>query len=168
MKLVKSPSSYVPSSASPIVPDITTVLLPTSVTIALSKEIVLTFDTSGEPSFSLTVIEPAPPPVEAIVTCPLDSEVMVTFEPATRYDFPLDRRVKEPENPSDESTEPVTLKLSPMIRGEPPNKDPDITTSPPKTVEPVTDVPLLPIVPLTKKKTSAPTSVGASGVAGED
>ena len=53
-------------------------------TIALSNEIVVTLDTDGLPSFSLTVMDPAPPPVDAIVTWPLDSEVIVTFEPATR------------------------------------------------------------------------------------
>ena len=92
----------------------------------------------------------------------------MTFDPATRYDFPSGSLVKEPDKPKEASTEPVTLRLSPTMSGEPPKSDPDITTSPPKTVDPVTDVPRLPIEPLTKKKTSDPISEGASGAEGED
>ena len=41
-----------------------------------------TLDTEGEPSFSLTVMDP--PPADAIVTWPFDCEVIVTLSPATR------------------------------------------------------------------------------------
>ena len=48
-------------------------------------------------------------------------------------------------------TEPLTSKSPPTESGLPPNRDPDMTTSPPKTEVPLVAVPLEPAVPDTKK-----------------
>ena len=63
--------------------------------------------------------------------------------------MPSDSLVKDPENPSSATAAPLK------------------TTSPPNTADPVLEVPLVPKVPLTKKKVSVPISVASSGVVGE-
>jgi len=73
-----------------------------------------------------------------MVTWPLDADVMETAPSDTRYDLPSLSCVRDPERPY---------------------TDPDTKTSPPKTVEPVTVVFLLPTDPETKKKTSEPIDV---------
>ena len=63
---------------------------------------------------------PPPPPVDEIFTCPLDSEVIVTLSHATRYDFPSDKCVREPDKF-------VTLRASVVllnVKAESPPNDP--------------------------------------------
>ena len=62
--------------------------------------------------------------------------------------MPSDKRVKDPDNPSSATAAPLKI------------------TSPPKTADPVLEVPLAPSVPLTKKKVSVPISLASSGVVG--
>jgi hypothetical protein len=54
-----------------------------------------TYDALGSPPPPLPLLVA----VEDIVTCPLLAETIETLVPATKYDNPLERRVKEPENP---------------------------------------------------------------------
>jgi hypothetical protein len=52
---------------------------------------------------------PELPPVEAIVTCPLEAEVIVTLDPATMNDVPSINCVNDPERPWLNFTAPVNV-----------------------------------------------------------
>ena len=48
---------------------------------------------------AFVISPPPPPPVDAMVTAPLDADVMVTLEPAIIYDVPSTSCVSEPLRP---------------------------------------------------------------------
>ena len=83
-----------------------------------------------------------PGAVDDIVTCPVDPVVIVMFAPALRKEVPPASRVKDPVNPARLCITPEEIR------------------SPPKTADPEFEVPRDLIVPLTKKKVSAPTELG--------
>jgi hypothetical protein len=60
----------------------------------------------------VAVIEPPPPPpVDEIVTAPFEPVVIVTLDPATKYELPSSRWVREPEKAGAVT---VPLKVDPV------------------------------------------------------